>query len=229
MKLSAIFALPAALLVSSVALADVPPTCDQFNSNADCAQADVGKACPGGGTCTEISCEASAGGANKVLKCVSCDLVEIADPDKVCEPGPSSFGKTCGDGGTCTKLPSWCSSSGYVVCAKEGQGAGGSGQGGSGSGGSGQAGSGDAGAGGSGTAGSGDAGSGTAGSGTAGSGTAGSGTAGSGTAGTSDSGAASGDSDDSGCSVSGAGRHSALAGLMLALGAAALLFERRRR
>jgi hypothetical protein len=210
----------AALLAASPARADVAPMCDDFAKNADCAAADVGKDCPDGGTCKEISCESAAGGGSKVTKCVVCNLVEIEDPGKVCEPGPSSFGKSCGDGGTCTKIPSWCASSGYVVCAKESQGAGGSG-------GSGQAGSG--GEAGSGTAGSGDAGSGQAGSGTAGSGTAGSNAAGSSAAGTSGSGAPASDEEDSGCSVSGAGRHGALAGLMLALGAAALLFDRRRR
>jgi hypothetical protein len=181
----------AALLASPAAFADAIPTCDQFAQSADCDQASAGQGCPAGGVCTGISCE-GAGPGGKIFKCVSCGEVEIPDPDKVCEPGPSSFGKDCGDGGTCTKLPSWCGSSGYVVCAKTSPGAGGSG-------GSGQAGSG-------------------------GSGQAGSGTAGSGTAGT-----GGGEADDSSCAVSQAGRHGALAGLMLALGAAAMLFERRRR
>jgi hypothetical protein len=190
-----------ALLASPAALADAVPTCDQFAQSADCDQASSGQNCSGGGVCTGISCE-GAGPGGKIFKCVSCQEAEIPDPDKVCEPGPSSFGKACGDGGTCTRLPSWCGSSGYVVCAKASPGAGGSG-------GSGQAGSG----------GSGQAGSGTAGSSTAGSSTAGSGTAGTG----------GGEADDSSCAVSQAGRHGALAGLMLALGAAAMLFERRRR
>jgi hypothetical protein len=227
MKHPFLLALPlafAALLSSAPARADVAPFCSDFDKDTDCAQADVGKECPGGGTCRELFCESSAGGGDKAFKCKTCAFVEVEDTAKVCEPGPSAFGKECGDGGTCTKLPSWCPNPGTIACAKDAggaAGAGGSGQAGAG----GEAGSGTAG---SGTAGSGTAGSGTAGSGTAGSGTAGSGTAGSGTAG-STAAPAPAEAEDSSCAVSGAGRHGALAGLMLALGAAALLVERRRR
>ena len=207
MKHPFLLALPlafAALLSSAPARADVAPFCSDFDKDTDCAQADVGKECPGGGTCRELFCESSAGGGDKAFKCKTCAFVEVEDTAKVCEPGPSAFGKECGDGGTCTKLPSWCPNPGTIACAKDAGGA-------AGAGGSGQAGAG------------GEAGSGTAGSGTAGSGTAGSGTAGSTAA------PAPAEAEDSSCAVSGAGRHGALAGLMLALGAAALLVERRRR
>ncbi|MCS6899885.1 MAG: hypothetical protein RMJ98_09445 [Myxococcales bacterium] len=207
MKRSVSFAWSAAFvtwLAASTARADIPPFCNDFAKHTDCAAADIGKGCPGGGTCTEIFCEGSVGDVSKVTKCISCNLVEIPDPDKVCSSGPSSFGKDCGDGGTCHKLPSWCASSGYVVCAKESQGAGGSG-------------------------GSDQAGSGTAESNIAGSGDTGSSQGGSSTAGTSRPEASAPEEDNSNCSVSRVGRHGALVGLMLSLGALALLVDRQRR
>lgn len=64
-------------------------TCESLASLADCAEADVGKACSGGGACTQFDC--SGADAATVFKC-SC-IPGIGVPDGGC---PSDAGTSPG-------------------------------------------------------------------------------------------------------------------------------------
>lgn len=194
--------LVAATASTNVARADVPPMCSSFDDAVNCDKADLDKACPSGGKCVEVQCEANGDfNSEPLYKCMTCP-VTIEDTDGVCD-GPATFGKACGDGGTCQKAASWCPSTDkFIECFKpstdEPTNAAGSG----GEAGSGQAGSEQT----AGSAGSGE------------------------TAGTSGQPTSTSSEDSSGgCAVSPVQRRGALAGGITLLGMAALMFERRRR
>jgi hypothetical protein len=109
----------AALLVTATSVtwsassrADVSPTCDEFVSNVTCLAEDVGKACSGGGRCRSVSCAYTNGHTETtVYKCLTCP----ADISGTCN-GTTDYGKACGDGGTCTRVPPYCDSTGYLTC-----------------------------------------------------------------------------------------------------------------
>ncbi len=91
--------------------ADVAPTCGAFDALITCDAKDVGKACQGGGQCYAVSC----GTGMTVYKCDACPAI-LAAPDAGCEP--SKFGTACGDGGMCSSTQAYCnSSSTKYVCA----------------------------------------------------------------------------------------------------------------
>jgi hypothetical protein len=244
------------LFSTSAARADVPPFCTDFDADVTCAEADVGYACPSGGSCYKIGC-GDKGNSAYVYKCETCPVF-VADAAGTCKDF-SNVGKSCGADGTatCDRVSAYCN--GYIECVKPGdahQGQGGEagswiGPGGSGGEGGAAAGAGGAAAGAGGTTGGaggtsaaggaaggaavgGAAGTSAAGSPAAGSPAAGTSAAGTSAAGTSAAGtaatpAASSDSGDSGCSMSTQGRHNALAAFLALAGAAALLLDRRRR
>jgi hypothetical protein len=86
--------------------ADVAPGCDAFDALITCAEADVGKACQGGGQCYAIPCGTSTG--MTVYKCDACPAI-LSAPDAGC--APTTFGTACGDGGTCSTTPTYCNTS----------------------------------------------------------------------------------------------------------------------
>jgi hypothetical protein len=102
----------ALLLMQSASRADIPPTCSTFDDRVTCAQADLGKACPSGGTCYEVSCAATAmGGQQKLYKCEVCPNVIDAGTCSMA----SGYGAPCADdAGTCRKAPAWCGSIGFA-------------------------------------------------------------------------------------------------------------------
>jgi MYXO-CTERM domain-containing protein len=116
--------LAAALDVTSVARADVPPTCSQFDSDVTCTASEVGMPCSVGGTCYQVYCADGLGGSNaqNLYKCEICPTVLDAgvEPDggAVCSFG--SFGMSCAGGrGLCQKLPEWCPFTGsYLPCVE---------------------------------------------------------------------------------------------------------------
>ncbi len=107
--------LGACLLFSTLtARADVPPTCDVYDQDLTCDQADVGKTCASVGTCFELTCDGSSAG--HVYKCKTCPT-PIDDPTKICADFANT-GKVCGDGGTCQRIGSYCPMGNTVLCAK---------------------------------------------------------------------------------------------------------------
>ncbi len=93
--------------------ADIPPTCDTFDTLITCAAADVGKACQGGGQCYAVTCGTTS--AMTLYKCDACPAV-VSAPDAGCAPG--NFGTACGDGGTCSPRQAYCNTSApKYICA----------------------------------------------------------------------------------------------------------------
>jgi hypothetical protein len=87
-----------------LAAADVPPACDNFIDRVTCAQADVGKPCPTGGTCYDVQCAPGAGGANNHL--YKCEVCPPLIDGGTCA---AQYGAPCADdAGTCRKAPAWC-------------------------------------------------------------------------------------------------------------------------
>jgi MYXO-CTERM domain-containing protein len=100
------------LAAATLAYADVPPTCSQFDNDVTCSTSDVGKACSGGGTCYEVYCSSQAGGggtSQNLYKCETCPTVLDAGAD-ACVYGSAGppFGASCAGTGTCEKLPEYC-------------------------------------------------------------------------------------------------------------------------
>lgn len=93
--------------------ADIPPTCNTFDTLITCAAADVGKACQGGGQCYAVTCGTTS--AMTLYKCDACPAV-VSAPDAGCAPG--NFGTACGDGGTCSPRQAYCNTSApKYICA----------------------------------------------------------------------------------------------------------------
>ena len=91
--------------------ADIAPTCGAFDALITCDAKDVGKACQGGGQCYAVSC----GTGMTVYKCDACPAI-LPAPDAGCEP--SKFGTACGDGGMCSSTQAYCNTtSTKYVCA----------------------------------------------------------------------------------------------------------------
>ena len=59
----------AVFALGGIARADTPLPCSQLDSETTCAPADVGKPCPGGGTCVSVSCAGAGGGSTTLNKC----------------------------------------------------------------------------------------------------------------------------------------------------------------
>jgi MYXO-CTERM domain-containing protein len=116
--------LAASLGVSPAALADVPPTCSEFDSVVTCSAGVVGQPCTGGGTCYEVYCSDGPGGSSgseNLYKCETCPAV--LDADAGADAGAcTGFGESCADGrGECQKLPEWCpqyTGPGIVPCVE---------------------------------------------------------------------------------------------------------------
>jgi MYXO-CTERM domain-containing protein len=124
--------LAASLGASSLAFADVPPTCSEFDNDVTCSAADVGKACSGGGTCYEVYCSSQSGGngtQQNLYKCETCPTildVDAGGADCTGPGGSAAYGSTCaGDAGTCEKLPEYCptpNTTTYLWCVEDGTG-----------------------------------------------------------------------------------------------------------
>jgi hypothetical protein len=113
-KLTSLRILVVAAVVAwaSPSRADLPPTCDYFDSFITCDAADVGKPCQGGGQCYAAVC-GNIGGGMTIYKCDVCPPISAA-PDAGCAPGPT--GTPCGDGGTCAYLEPYCNSPSRYGC-----------------------------------------------------------------------------------------------------------------
>jgi hypothetical protein len=113
------FALAAFLLAGSItltrpALADVPPMCSDFDTYMPCSKDDVGKSCSNGGTCRTINC-GNASSASIVYRCTACPPLIAGDNDGGSDAGMectsfTDIGKPCGaaHAGTCSRPPSYC-------------------------------------------------------------------------------------------------------------------------
>jgi hypothetical protein len=99
-----ILVVAAAVAWASPSRADLPPTCDYFDSLITCNAADVGKPCQGGGQCYAAVC-GNVGGGMTIYKCDVCPPIS-ASADAGCAPGTS--GTACGDGGTCAHIEPYC-------------------------------------------------------------------------------------------------------------------------
>ncbi len=130
-SLSIAFVLAASLGTSSLAFADVPPTCAEFDNDVTCSASDVGKPCSGGGTCYQVYCSSqSAGGgtSQNLYKCETCPTLLDADAASACSGpgGGTSYGSPCAGGaGTCEKLPEYCpapNTTTYLWCVENGTG-----------------------------------------------------------------------------------------------------------
>lgn len=124
--------LTASVGASSLAFADVPPTCSEFDDDVTCSSSDVGKPCSGGGTCYEVYCSSQPGGggtSQNLYKCETCPTVLDGDAGTAeCNAtgGGPAFGASCAnDAGTCEKLPEYCpvpSGTTYLNCLENGTG-----------------------------------------------------------------------------------------------------------
>ena len=124
--------LAASLGASSLAFADVPPTCSEFDNDVTCSASDVNKPCSGGGTCYEVYCSSQSGGmgtSQNLYKCETCPTVLDVDAggaDCTGLGGSPAFGSPCaGDAGTCEKLPGYCpapNTTTYLWCVENGTG-----------------------------------------------------------------------------------------------------------
>jgi MYXO-CTERM domain-containing protein len=124
--------LAASLGASSLAFADVPPTCSQFDDDVTCSASDVGNPCSGGGTCYEVYCSSQSGGngsQENLYKCETCPTILDVDAGGAgCTGlgGSPQYGSTCaGDAGTCEKLPEYCptpNTTTYLWCVENGTG-----------------------------------------------------------------------------------------------------------
>jgi hypothetical protein len=96
-------------LAGGQARADIPPSCDTYDSLITCAATDVGKDCQTAGKCFEIHCASGAGAGSTITKCDACPNV-LSGPDADCDL--SNLGKACGgaDGGPgmCGVVPPHC-------------------------------------------------------------------------------------------------------------------------
>jgi hypothetical protein len=94
------------LSFTTLAMADVPPMCDQFSDRVTCAQADLGKPCATGGTCYEVHCAAGRPGIDPSQTLYKC---EVCPPPLDAGACSSTYGAPCADdAGTCRKAPAWC-------------------------------------------------------------------------------------------------------------------------
>jgi len=83
--------------------------CSDLDSLITCAQADVGKACQGGGQCYLVSCGAGQSvvpPTTVIYKCAACPPV-VPTTDGGCS-SYTQLGMPCGAGGTCGVLPNYC-------------------------------------------------------------------------------------------------------------------------
>lgn len=115
--------LAASLGASSLAFADVPPTCSQFDNDVTCAASNVGQPCTGGGTCYQVSCTSQVAGqgtSQNLYKCETCPtLLDAGATGCNTIGGGAAFGKSCAnDAGTCGKAPAYCPvpSGTYISC-----------------------------------------------------------------------------------------------------------------
>jgi hypothetical protein len=93
------------VLAGGQARADIPPSCDTYDSLITCAATDVGKNCQTAGKCFEIHCASGAGAGS-----TACPTI-LVGPNADCDF--SNLGKACSGPdaaapGTCGVVPTHC-------------------------------------------------------------------------------------------------------------------------